>query len=111
MVKVVGSGPKGTCFCALSGLQGSSKLTPESKRTSRQLRVGLQAVTVNKPASTTNRPGASARKARKNVMNGFVTKKSAIRVDPDLGLHLALNFTDNAFLSPSRPSLNAQRAK
>jgi hypothetical protein len=44
-------------------------------------------------------------------MNELVTKKLAIRVDPDLGLHLALNFTGNAFLSPSRPSLNAQRAK
>jgi hypothetical protein len=68
-------------------LQGSSKLTPASKRTSRQLRVGLQAVTVNTPASTTNRPGASAREVIKNVMNGLVTKKWVTRVDPDLDLH------------------------
>jgi hypothetical protein len=69
MFKVVGCGPKGTCFCALSGLQGSSKLTPASKRTSRQFRVGLHAVTVNKPASETNRPGTNALERRKNVMN------------------------------------------
>jgi hypothetical protein len=68
MFKVVGCGPKGTCFCALSGLQGSSKLTPASKRTSRQFRVGLQAVD-NKPASATNSKGASARERRKIAMN------------------------------------------
>ena len=68
MFKVVGSGPKGTCFCALSGLQGSNKLTPASKRTARQLRVGLHAVD-NKPASATNRLGANARERTKIVMN------------------------------------------
>ena len=57
--KGTGWPPSGTVFSALSGLQGSSRLKAVlSGRTSRQLKVGLQAASANKTAASKASRGA-----------------------------------------------------